>query len=568
MTLTDELVQYCDDVIAGNIIACKKHIWACERFKGDLANQGKNTFPYFFDEERAQKFLKWMGFFLHRKGPLAGTKKEPVLIEKFVFGNIYGWFHRDTGRRRFRKAYWQVARKNSKSQDLGLLGLYELAARGESSAEVYCAATKKQQAKIVWDEANWMYKNCSYLRGKIKTAYGEITHPKSGSVFRPLSKDDKESGDGLNPQCGIIDEYHAHKTSEYYDILVSGMAARLDPLMMIITTAGFDLNHPCYRVEYQYVSKILDPNIDIHNEEYFVMINELDRDDEGNLVDDIKDETSWKKANPLVCLTENGLSYLRGELKSAIDEPEKMRNFLTKNMNVWINDREKGYMNMEKWKVCGASKQNPWPDLDGAIVLVGNDMSATIDLTSVSFVFPLADGMYAVMSHSFMPEETLFRKRKTDRVPYDLWLKQGWISATPGAEVDHRFVMDYIEKQAQANRWQVKEVCFDKWNAVQFSHDMAERGFTMVDIIQGIKTLGEPTKKFRAAVYNQKVIHNNNPVLTWAISNAIIRQDHNENIMLDKAKSTERIDPIAAVLNAFVRAISAEESVKKIILTL
>jgi phage terminase large subunit-like protein len=546
------MIDYCHDVLSGEIIACQKHKWACQRFLRDIEREGTDEFPYIFDEEKALRFLKWMTLFKHTKGKLAGQHIKPHPIQIFVFGNIYGWVHKDTGLRRFKKAYWQVARKNAKSQSLACVGSYEAFAFGESMAEVYIGATKTEQSKIVWNEIKAQIQGCDFLKGKYKIAYGKIEHLKSSSFIAALSKDAGKTGDGLNVQCGIIDEYHAHPTSEIYDVLVSGMGARPQPLMMIITTAGFELQHPCYSVEYQYVSKILDPNNPIENDEYFVMINELDKDD------DIKDEKNWEKANPILCSYEEGVNFLRGELKAALDVPEKMRNFLTKNMNIWVDMKDNGYMDMSKWADCG--QDFDLSILEGLECVVGVDLSSKIDLTSVGFEFK-KDGKYIVLSHSFMPEDTLDRKRKTDKVPYDLWVQQGWITTTPGAVVDYNFIKSYIKNFEQQYNVKVREICADPWNATQFMQDMEAEGYTVVEIRQGIQTLGGATKDFREQVYQGNVIHNNNPVLTWALSNAVTRQDANENIMLDKSKSTERIDPIAAVLNAHVRAMLRIETV-------
>lgn len=546
------LIDYCHDVLNGDIIACQKHKWACRRFLRDVEREGTDEFPYVFDEEKALRFLNWMTLFKHTKGKLAGQRIEPAPIQVFVFGNIYGWVHKETGLRRFKKAYWQVARKNAKSQSLACVGSYEAFAFGESMAEVYIGATKTEQSKIVWNEIKAQIQGCDFLKGKYKIAYGKIEHLKSGSFIAALSKDAGKSGDGLNVQCGIIDEYHAHPTSEIYDVLVSGTGARPQPLMMIITTAGFDLSHPCYSVEYQYVSKLLDPNNPIENDEYFVMINELDKDD------DIKDEKNWEKANPILCSYEEGVNFLRGELKAALDVPEKMRNFLTKNMNIWVDMKDNGYMDMSKWATCG--QDFDLSTLEGLECIVGVDLSAKIDLTSVSFIFK-KDGKYIVLSHSFMPEDTLDQKRRTDKVPYDLWVQQGWITTTPGAVVDYNFIKSYIKNFEQQYNVKVREICADPWNATQFMQDMEAEGYTVVEIRQGIQTLGSATKDFREQAYQGNVIHNNNPVLTWALSNAVTRQDANENIMLDKSKSTERIDPIAAVLNAHVRAMLKNETI-------
>lgn len=566
VTSVDELKQYCEEIINSTRLACQKHKWACERFLRDLERQGTKDFPYVFSEDKANKFLKWMTFFKHTKGPLEGTYKIPHISEKFEFGNIYGWTHKDTGLRRFRIAYIQKARKNAKSQDLAMVGLYEMAAMGEPCAEVYVAATKKDQTRYVWGEADLIHNRCPYLKGKIVTKYDKalsttvIMHPKSSSFFSRMSKDDKKKGDGSNPQCGILDEYHAHETSEFYDVITSGMKTRKQPLLIMITTAGFELNNPCYRDEYDYVSKILDPSIDVENDRYFAIVYELDKDQEGNLIDDIKDEKCWIKANPIVAETDVGLDSIRTELQVALDKPEKMRDFLTKSMNVWVNMREAGYMDMAKWKACGATKKNPFPDVKGLPVTVGLDLSATLDLTSVSFEVELPDGLIAVLSHSFIPEETLWKRIKTDKMPFDRWVKAKWITATPGAEVDYHYILNYMDWLYEENNWTKSEACFDRYLATWLKQELEDREFIPIEIPQGIPTLSEPTKDFRAKTYNKKIIHDNNPVLSWAMSNAVVRKNHNDCIMLDKEKSTERIDPVAALINAHVRVMVKEDN--------
>lgn len=542
--MLEELIRYAYGVITDEIVACEKHKWACERFLDDLERQGTDDFPYVFDEEKALRFVKWMSLFKHTKGKLAGKSIEPHIIQKFVFGQIYGWVHQDTDLRRFNKAYWQVGRKNAKSQSLACVASYEASAFGESMSEVYIGATKNEQSRIVWNETRAQIMGSTELKKRYKVAYGKIQHLKSDSFIVALSKDAGKTGDGLHVQAGIIDEYHSHPTSEIYDVLASGMGARSQPLMMIITTAGFELSRPCFSVEYRYVSQILDPESPIDNDQYFVMVNELDKDD------DIQDERVWEKANPILGSYPEGIRFIRSELKAALDVPEKMRNFLTKNMNRWVDMKENGYMILAKWNECGV---DPLPDLKGRECYVGIDLSKKIDLTSVGFEFILDDGRIAVQSHSFLPDDTLAEKRHTDRVPYDLWVDNGWITTTPGAVVDYRFIMQYIIDEAKKNEWIIKEVCYDPYAATQFAQEMQNEGYEMIEIRQGVKSLSEPTKSFRELVYAKKIIHNRNPVLTWAVGNAVTRQDHNENIMLDKDKSTNRIDPIAALINSHVR---------------
>jgi phage terminase large subunit-like protein len=550
-TLRKYLVKYSEDVIAGRVISCQKHKWACQRFLSDLAREGSKDFPFVFDEDKAFLFLKWVTYHKHRKGVLANHPIDPHQIQIFIFSNIYGWVHQDTGYRRFRKLYWQVARKNAKSQSLALIATYENFALGEPAAEVYCAATKTDQAKIVWKDAEWMVRNCEHLKGKYKISYGQIEHIKSGSYIKTLSKEDGKKGDGHNPQCAIIDEYHAHDTSEMYDIMVSGMGARPQPLIAIITTAGFELTRPCYTVEYKYVSDILDPSKPIENDGYFVLINELDKND------NIKDPGVWEKANPIICSYEEGKQALASELQAALDAPEKMRSFLTKNMNRWIQQSEGGYMRMDKWAACGVDQL---PDLAGKEVYIGVDLSSKIDLSSITFEFIDGD-KFIIKSHSFVPEERIAERVNTDKVPYDLWVQQGWITATPGDVIDGRFIENYIREQVKANKWRVKELCFDPWSATQFAQNMDDEGYLSVEIPQRLGVLSEPTKDFRGQVYSGKVIHENNPVLTWGISNAILKMDHNENIMLDKKRSRDRIDPAAATITVHKRAMTREEMI-------
>lgn len=559
MSLEQWMVDYSHDVIEGHVIACQKHKWACKRFLRDLEREGTDGFPYLFDEKKALRFLKWMTMFKHTKGVLRGQNINPHEIQVFVFANIYGWVHKDTDYRRFKKAYWQVGRKNAKSQSLACVASYEAMAFGENMSEVYIGATKTEQARIVWTETEAMLAGCKELKGKYSVKYGAIHHTKSRSIIRPLSKEDRRTGDGLNPQCGIIDEYHAHDTDEIVNILDSGMIARAQPLLMMITTAGTNLNHPCYRNEYQYVERLLNPHTDVENDTYFAMVNELDKDEDGNILDDIKDEKAWLKANPIAASYPEGIDNIRSRLQIALEIPEKMDEFLTKNMNIWVNRRAQGFISADRWSVCGADELPDIRDLDA---YVGVDLSATTDLSSVSIVIPLNDGRFAVLSHSFIPEDKLEEREKTDKMPFRLWEREGWLTTTPGAVVDYTYIQVYIRRLEERYGIHVKEICYDKYNARHMMQELEAEGFVVVEIPQSIRYLSEPTKNFRTKVFEKKIIHNKNAVLSWAVGNAITRKDSQENIMLDKAKSIDRIDPLAALINAHARAMfSNAESV-------
>lgn len=570
MTLTDELIQYSKDCIADTRHVCQKHRWACERFLKDLKKSGTKEFPYIFDEEKALRFFEWAALHRHTKGVLAGEPIEFTPIQRFIFGNVYGWIHQETGLRRFRKAYWQVARKNAKSQSLAIVGDYELMALGEPMSEVYIGATKSMQAKIIYNEVVAMLKRCPLLKGKWHESYGVIRHPKSDSILRALSKDDGKTGDGLNPQCGLIDEYHAHPTDEILEVINTGMVARRQPLLFIITTAGTNFGGPCYRVEYPLVEKILDPSLDFDVADYFCMVNELDRDQEGNLIDDVKDEERWVKANPIAATYPEGLANIRSKLASALESPEKMESFLTKNMNLWVNQSAMSYMDMAKWKERGAITKIP-VDLYGRSAYVGIDLSKRIDLTAAGIIVPIdvdSAVQYVVRAHGFIPEDTVAVHEKTDKVPYRAWAKAGYLTITPGDVVDYRFIESWIHEATDDLGVNVKELCYDPYNATHFAQDFDAQGITTVEVRQGMRTLSEPTKAFREEAYRGNILHEPNPLLDWAVSNAVTKRDHNENIILDKEKSTNRIDPIAAVINAFSRArVTAEEDMSDYVLS-
>ncbi len=344
-------------------------------------------------------------------------------------------------------------------------------------------------------------------------------------------------------------EFHKHPTTELYDVLASGMVARQQPLIAIITTAGLDLNSPCYRIEYDLVSKILDPDIDVNIESYFVMINELDKDD------DIKDEAIWAKANPLLCSYPEGVKSIRERLEVALEAPEKMTEVMTKTFNVWVQAAEGAYMDMSKLKRCQAKSL---PELKGLPTTVGIDLSRCNDLTSVSFISKLPNKQLVITSHSFVPEDAIRIKEQREKMPYSLWIKQGWITATPGEVIDYNFVLQYILDTYKKNSWKRQEAAYDRALAMWLETELQKAGFTPIDIPQGFMTLSEPTKNLRNKIYEQTVILEEDPVLNWAFSNCILRDDVNGNVCIDRKASNHKIDPVAATIDAYVRVLANE----------
>nr|DAV42406.1 MAG TPA: Large Terminase [Caudoviricetes sp.] len=557
MSNKEEIIQYCHDCISGVIPSGKKHVWACERFLRDLERIGTPEFPYIWDEQRAGKIVKWFALLKHTKGALAGT---PIILtpwQKFRECQIYGWIHRETGRRRFRKAFTEVARKNAKSQMEAGEALYELgitSSQNHEVNEIYTAGVKRDQSKIVFDECDLMTKG-TLIRSKFNFKRDCIEHLKTGSFIKALSKEDGKSGDGTNPAFLIIDEYHQHPTTDFYDLALGSNTK--EPLLSIITTAGKDLTYPCYTQEYDYCSKLLDPSVDVHNDEYFVDICEADPGD------DIGSEDTWKKANPIRGYFAEGLQKIRGDYEVAKQIPEKMIAFLTKVLNMWVQAKDNGYMDMAKWKACEV-KELPI-DVTGRPVYVGFDLSSKIDLTSVAFIIPYqstdldAQGKpvvkYVMWTHSFIPTADKLREHIIkDKMPYDAWERLGYLTLTNTPIVDQNFVMKYILDECEKYNLDIQCLCFDPANASKIMMDLSDQGYTVEEVFQSHKSLNESTQGFREQVFAGNVAYTHNPLLNYAMSNAVIRTN-NGLIKIDKDATTKRIDPIDATLAAFKLAL-------------
>ena len=389
---------------------------------------------------------------------------------------------------------------------------------------------------------------------------------------------DINNKDGGRPSLIITEEWHAHPTSDVHDIAVSGMGKKRQCLEFIITTAGKDAeNKPCYKDDLQY-KQVLEGTIE--QEDVYVMIREIDDEDDPH------DENCWVKANPFF---RNGSQYaqtLREEVKSqykdayGANNESKIREFLIKRMNRWQADSEARYMSMqmmEKWKALAVSRETFDDLIRGREQYVGADLSKKIDLTATGSVIPLDDGRYAINAHGYMPEEGVTAHEHSDRVPYRAWIKDGWVTETPGNVTDYHAILEDIERMdTSGNR--VAEFCFDPYQATHLSQDLMaywedEYGADgaaqkVIEIRQGAATLSEPTKLFRELVLQGKLVHPGNPLLTWCLANAVEVADTNENIKLSKKNvmDNRRIDAIAAVLNAFVRASQRiEEDVNAIV---
>lgn len=568
--------RYAAEVVMGIRTCCEMERLACERHLNDLKRQATPGFPYVFDESRADRIFDWFERCCrHVRGPFSGQLIQLLPFQKFDLGCVFGWVHVESGKRRFKKALHLRARGNVKSTEMSGLSLYAMCAdcvyppglpkqkRYEESPEVECAAVDKGQAKRVWLDAQKMGEASPDILKRLRIKRTYIEHATRGGWLRPLSKDTKNKDSGA-PCIVIIDEYHAHPSSEIVDVLFSGFGKRLQSLMLIISTAGKDAeNSPCKR-EYDARCKMMRGGIAM-DETYFVMIRELDKEDDPH------DERMWPKPNPILQEDSEYAETLRKQIRDEHDDayntgdPAKIREWLTKRVNKWQTDSENKYMSgiMDKWKALAVSREAFFALVHGRKTTAGLDLSKTTDLTADGYVFRLPDGRYAVTAHGYMPEETASRHEQTDRVPYRSWAADGWCTLTEGAVTDYRYVREHMQLVQDLQDWRVHEVCYDDYNATHFVQELEQDGYGMVKIPQTARYLSSPTKFFRELVLQGRIVHDGSPLLTWCLSNAVEIVDTNGNIKLSKKHKddSQRIDLIAAIINALARAMLIEQEI-------
>ena len=532
--------EYIVGVLSGQVVACKWARLAVGRHVQDLETGHERGL--YFDEERAQHVIDFFQFLKHSKGEWAGQVITLEPWQQFTLWVLFGWVNED-GTRRFRTAYLEVARKNGKSTVLSGLGLYLMVADGEPGAEIYSAATKRDQAKITWSEASRMVKSSAYLRKLIQIyrSSDNLSIADTASKFEPLGRD-SDGMDGLNIHGAIVDELHAHKTRDVWDLLETATSARRQPMMLAITTAGFNRQSICYE-QHDYTEKVLEQVL--NDDTFFGIIFALDADD------DWEDESVWPKANPNWAISVKP-DDLRRKAEKAKEMPSALNAFLRLHMNQWTQSETK-WMDAEKWRCCGQAVDAD--GLRGRTCYAGLDLSSTTDISALLLVFPplTDDDAFQVLCRFWIPETAMRERSKRDRVPYDAWVRQGYIVATPGDVIDYDFIQADLEELSE--RYEVAEVAFDRWGATKLSTDLTEAGFTMVQFGQGFASMSGPMKELERLVASQGIHHGNNPVLTWMADNLVAREDPAGNIKPDKQRSIEKIDGMVALTMALDRAI-------------
>ena len=477
----------------------------------------------------------------HTKGEWAG---KPFALEPWqeaIVEKVFGTLKAD-GTRQYRTVYIEVPRKNGKSTLCAGLGAYLLYSDEEPGAEVYSAAADRDQAAIVFEQAKAMVEGNEELAEFSEVYRRSIVVPSKGRVWKVLSAD-APTKHGLNAHGIIFDELHAQPNRDLWDVLTTSTGARRQPLVVAITTAGYDRHSICYQI-HDYALKVRDGII---TDDTFLPVIFA-----AGAEDDWTAEETWRKANPGLGTTVK-LEYLRQECDRAKEMPAAQNTFRRLHLNQWTEQADR-WIDMAVWDKNAGDVDEA--ELLGRPCYVGLDLASTTDLCALVALFPLEDGKYAVRAKFWVPEENVQKRVHRDRVPYDVWIRDGLIESTPGNVVDYEFIRaavgDWLTK------YQVQEVAFDPWNASHLVTELQGDGAKMVEFRQGFASMSAPTKQFGKLLLAGELMHGGNPVLRWMASNVSVKQDPAGNLKPDKSTSTERIDGIVAAIMALGRAAGQE----------
>jgi len=543
----NRVTQYALDVVEGRIVTGKYARLACERHLKDLERAESTLFKYEFNEEEANRIIEFSETLILAEGEEQETLKLAD-FQAFILGSLFGWVNKETGYRRYRTSYVQLGRQNGKSLLNGILGTFCSGFDGYKYAQIYCTATKSDQAKIVFNEIVKFIQADEDLEElfKVKEYESTIVSFLTHSTVKALGRDTK-SIDGFRPYLGIVDEYHAHKDNQMYKLLEGGTGKLKQSLISVITTAGFDLNSPCFQL-YEYCKKLLEGGYE--NETQFVYIAQLDKED------DIWEPSNWVKANPLICADDEGIERIQDiAAKAKAMGGEELRDFLTKRVNDWVQMTDNDYINIENWNLCASDLT--LEDMTGKECVVGLDLSSGGDLTSLALEFPILmenERKYFIHSHSFIPKNRVQEHIKLDHAPYDIWLKEGLLTTTEtlgGVKTDYKYIISYLRSLKEQYNLSFKAIAYDPHNADTFLLDLEEFGCDCIEIVQSAKSLHQATEDFSLEVDAKNVLYNrHNKLLTWSAINAKLTWNSFGECKVDKNYRTKRIDPIDAVLDA------------------
>lgn len=535
-------LEYIEGVLSGKIVVGELMRLCVERHVKDLETGPERGLV--FSPSHAQHSIDFIELFCrHSKGEWAGSPLRLEPWQCFIQWLVFGWLRED-GTRRFRTAITTVARKNGKSTWTAGLGLYGLLGDGEPGAEVYSAATTREQAIIVHSEAVRMVQRSPHLKSRIEVVKNNLSVPANYSKFEPLSAD-YNTLDGLNIHFGIIDELHAHKTRGVFDVLDTGTGARKQPLIWAITTAGVSWAESICLELLTYGEKILRGSVE--DDTFFCATFAADKDD------DWQDEAIWPKANPSLGVSVK-LDDLRRKALRAKETPSAQNNFKTKHLNIWCAQTS-AWLSVEQWQ-RGQSELS-LGEFEGEDCFIGVDLASTQDVTAACLLFEHEAG-FAAFWRYWVPTDTAQKRTRTDAAKYDEWCRQGVITATPGAVVDYDYIRRDIAEFMQL--FNVREIAIDRWNATQFATQMDNEGWPAVMVGQGFASMSGPSKELEKLVVGGQIKHLGDPVTKWMIGNVAIKTDSAGNIKPCKASSTGKIDGVVALIMALGRAVAQKNT--------
>lgn len=504
---------------------------AVERHVRDLETGASRGLRFDFDS--AQVALDFCRLVHHSKGEWAGQIFEPTDWECFILWTLFGWSRAD-GRRRYREALVELARKNGKTFLAAVIALILLVLDGEPGAEVYAAATKRDQARLVWDDAAAVVKASPALSSRIDVQRLNMSISASRSKFEPLSADHK-TADGLNPHGVVNDELHRHKDRGLYDVLKTGMGARRQPMILNITTAGDEDPETVYAEIHEYGIQVVQGVIE--DDSFFSFIATLD---EG---DDWKDESTWAKANPNLGISVY-LDSLRESFQQALKKPAEEAAFKRLRLNV-RTQTSTPWIRLEDWNACYDPALVGWRDFGGRECYCGLDLASTTDLTARATLFPM-DDLLAVQTVAWCPEDNLARRSDIDRAPYPQWVREGWLRVTPGNLTDYRYIEDDLSELCKT--YAVREVGYDRALSYSVAPRLVDAGVPMVEVPQGPVNMTGPIMRLEDLVLSRKLRHDGNPLLRWCVMNAMTKTSTGELKRLVKTSARARIDAVVATL--------------------
>ena len=496
-----------------------------------------------YDKAAADYAVNFIECLCHTKGTWAGEPFELIDWQEQIIRDLFGIL-KPNGYRQFNYAYIEIPKKQGKSELAAAVALLLTCGDGEERAEVYGCAADRQQASIVFEVAADMIRMCPALnkRCKILAATKRIVYLPTNSFYQVLSAE-AYSKHGFNISGVVFDELHTQPNRKLFDVMTKGSGdARMQPLYFLITTAGTDTKSICYETHQKALDLIEGRKVD---PTFYPVIYGASEDD------DWTDPKVWKKANPSLGITV-GIDKVKAACESARQNPAEENAFRQLRLNQWVKQAVR-WMPMEKWEACKADFKPE--DLEGRICYGGLDLSSTTDITAFVLVFPPTedDENYYILPYFWIPEENMDARVNKDHVPYDIWDRQGYIQTTEGNVIHYGFIEAFIDELGKI--YNIKEIAFDRWGAVQMTQDLDNLGFTVIPFGQGFKDMSPPTKELMNLVLAKQIKHNGNPVLHWMMDNVCVRLDPAGNVKMDKSKSTEKIDGAVATVMALDRAI-------------